>query len=62
MDDSKIIGIIALITSVGGSIIAVINHKKSRCGLCGKKLEISLDIDQTSPTIAPAPSQNQLPV
>ena len=49
MDDSKIIGIIALVMSVGGSIIAVINHKKSRCGLCGKKFEVSVDIENTTP-------------
>jgi hypothetical protein len=42
--------------SVGSTVIAVVNHKyvKSKC--CGRKIEISLDIgNTTSQTLTPTP-------
>jgi hypothetical protein len=30
-------------------IYIAINHKRSRCNLCGRKIEVSLDIDETTP-------------
>ena len=31
-------------------IYVALNHKRSRCNLCGKKIEVSLDVDETTPT------------
>ena len=51
MDSSTtgILAIIGVIVSVGGAIISVINHSRIRSNCFGKKLEVSLDIDKTSP-------------
>lgn len=49
MDENVIISIVALIVSVGGSIIAIINHKRLRSNCCGKKIEASIDIENTTP-------------
>lgn len=49
MDDSQVMTIIALVISVGGIVMGVINHKRIRSNCFGRKLEISLDIESTSP-------------
>lgn len=46
---SGILGLVAIIISVGGSILAVINHTRVRSTCCGKIAEASLDISQTTP-------------
>lgn len=46
---SGIIAIIGLVVSVGGSILAIINHRRIRSNCFGKKMEVSLDIEQTTP-------------
>jgi hypothetical protein len=40
------------ITSVLGVVYAAINHKRIRSNCCGKRLEASLDIDNTTPVKA----------
>jgi hypothetical protein len=52
MDPSGIIAIVSLVVAVGGSVLATINHTRIRSMCCGKKLEVSLDVDKTqaSPT------------
>ena len=49
---SSILSILALVVSIGGTIIGVINHKKIRSQCCGSKEIVlsSLDIDNTTPT------------
>jgi len=51
MDSSttSILAIIGVVVSVGGAIIGVINHSRIRSNCFGKKLEVSLDIDKTTP-------------
>lgn len=58
MDDSKILGILALLVSAGSVIIGAINHKRLRSSCCGKKTEVSIDIENTSPQLA---RRNSLP-
>ena len=48
---SGILGLVAIIVSVGGSILAVINHSRVRSSCCGRVGEISLDITQTTPPV-----------
>lgn len=50
MDQSSIIAIVSLVVATGGSVLAVINHTRIRSHCCGKKLEISLDVDKTQTT------------
>jgi len=42
----------AIVISFGVAykIYVALNHKRSRCNLCGKKIEVSVDIDETTPT------------
>jgi hypothetical protein len=57
MDQNGILSIIALVVSIGGSILALVNHKRIRSSCCGKTLEASLDVENTTPPIQPiAPS------
>jgi hypothetical protein len=46
---SSALSIGAIIVSLGGSVIAVINHKRIRSNCCGAKTEVSLDIENTVP-------------
>lgn len=49
MDQSEILGIVAIVISVGGSILGVINHKRIRSKCCGRELSASLDIEASTP-------------
>jgi hypothetical protein len=55
MDEQYIISIVAIVLSVGGTALAVVNHTRIRSVCCGKRLEVSLDVDRThpSPTVVP---------
>lgn len=46
---SSALAIGSLIVSLGGSILAVINHRRIRSNCCGTKTEVSLDIEATTP-------------
>lgn len=54
MDTYQILSIGSAVLSVGGVVLAIINHKRIRSHCCGRNAEISLDIDNTSP-ITPKP-------
>ena len=41
---------IVIAFGVAYKIYVALNHKRSRCNLCGKKIEVSLDVDETTPT------------
>jgi hypothetical protein len=49
MDTTGILSIVAIVTSVGGTILALVNHTRVRSMCCGKKLEVSLDVEKTTP-------------
>jgi hypothetical protein len=49
------LGIIAFLISSGGAIYAAINHKRVRMNCCGKKMDVSVDVDSTEPTAKVAP-------
>ena len=49
MDQSTAIAIAGIVISVGGSLLAVVNHKRIRSKCCDKKLEVSLDVESTTP-------------
>jgi hypothetical protein len=61
MEDNSIMAIAALVVSIGGSVLAIINHKRVRSGCCGHKVEISLDVENTTPP-APAPAPVPAPL
>jgi hypothetical protein len=49
-DSTTILSIVGIIISVGGALFTIINHKRCRSNCFGKKLEMSIDIDQTQPS------------
>jgi len=44
---NSVLSVIALIVSVGGTIIGIINHKRIVSKCCGRKADVSLDIQDT---------------
>lgn len=48
-DATAALAIIGVVVSVGGSILAIINHTRVRSVCCGNKLEVSLDVEKTTP-------------
>jgi hypothetical protein len=62
MDSNVILSWVAIVISVGSVIIGVINHKRIVSSCCGKKAEISFDINNTgsvSPTKLDKPVENK---
>jgi hypothetical protein len=49
MDSNNILSISAIVVSVGGAIITAINHTRIRSACCGRRLDVSLDIEKTTP-------------
>jgi hypothetical protein len=51
MDDltTKILSIVAVVVSVGGAALGIINHKRIRSTCCGHKGEVSIDVENTTP-------------
>jgi hypothetical protein len=50
MDSNSIMSIAAIVVSVAGSVLAVVNHKRIRSGCCGKEVVLSVDVESTTPT------------
>ena len=44
---NSVLSVIALVVSVGGTIIGIINHKRIVSKCCGRKADLSLDIQDT---------------
>jgi hypothetical protein len=55
MENSEIMGMVALIVSVGGTIIGIINHKRIKSHCCGKDVVASVDIESTTPKTSAPP-------
>jgi hypothetical protein len=49
MEQNGILAIVALLVSIGGTILGIVNHKRVVSNCCGKRLEASIDISQTTP-------------
>jgi len=47
---SNLLSIIGIAVSVGGALFTIVNHKRCRSNCFGKKLELSIDVDQTQPS------------
>lgn len=48
--DSGIIAIIGIVLSLGSTILALVNHKRIKSKCCGHNADISIDIENTTPT------------
>ena len=51
--DNTIIGFVGLLLSVTTVVMGIINHKRLRSSCCKKEIEVSFDVENTTP-----PSKN----
>lgn len=47
---SQVGGVLGIVITVVGIVYGAINHKRLRSNCCGRKIDISVDIDTTSPS------------
>lgn len=57
MENGDVLGLIAIIISVGTTIIGIVNHKKIRSKCCGRELSASVDIEPTTPPMRLMPTE-----
>ena len=57
---TDIMAIVSIVVSVVATVIGFINHRRIRSNCFGKKLEVSIDIDKTSPD-SQTPLQIKIP-
>lgn len=53
---TTIIAFTGLVLSVGTTVLTAINHRRIRSSCCRRELEVSLDIEQTTPPTSSHPS------
>jgi hypothetical protein len=49
LDTGNVLGIFAILFSIGGVIYTAVNHKRFRLKCCGKDLDVSVDVEDTTP-------------
>ena len=49
MSAEAITSYVAIAMRVGTAVIGIVNHKRVRSGCCNRRLEVSLDIEATTP-------------
>jgi len=49
MDQNGILSIVAIAVSIGGTILAIFNHRRVRSHCCGKDIVASIDVESTTP-------------
>jgi hypothetical protein len=59
MDTNNILGLTGFAISIAGVIYTAVNHKRVRSKCCGRLLEASLDVENTTP---PRPLEIKSPV
>jgi hypothetical protein len=46
---TAVVGYCSLVLSVGTIVLGVINHKRIRSNCCGHRVDVSLDVENTTP-------------
>jgi hypothetical protein len=49
MDTTNILGLVGFGVSILGAIYTAVNHKRVRSRCCGKTLDMSVDVENTTP-------------
>ena len=55
MDQNTVLSIVALVISIGGTIIGIVNHKRIVSKCYGRKADLSLDINDTRLEVPKSP-------
>jgi len=50
-DATSIVAIVGLVLSIGGTILATVNHRRVRSNCCGLPLIVSVDVESTTPPL-----------
>ena len=58
MDSTQALAISGVVFGLAGTIYGAINHRRVISNCCGRKLEVSLDIEPTTPKIRQAPEDS----
>ena len=58
---TNIISYLAFISGMSGAIYTALNHRRIRSNCCGKKIEASLDIENTTPPQGAPPGPIKVP-
>ena len=48
-DATGVLAIVSIVVSIGGTVLAMVNHTRIRSVCCGRKLDVSLDVERTTP-------------
>ena len=48
LDTGNVLGIFAILVSIGGVVYTAVNHKRFRMKCCGQNLDVSVDVEDTS--------------
>ena len=51
LDTTSILAMSALVLSVANTVLHAINHKRIRSECCGRKADISFDLENTTPKL-----------
>ena len=46
---TAVVGYVSILLSVGTIVFGAINHKRVRSSCCGHKVDVSLDVENTTP-------------
>jgi len=57
MDTTSTLSTVAIVVSGLGALFTAINHTRVRSACCGKKIEVSIDVDKTSPKVPQSSSE-----
>jgi len=52
MNAESIIGMVGFAISIVGLIVAAVNHTRIRSNCFGRKMEISIDVEKTTPVLS----------
>jgi hypothetical protein len=58
MDSTQALAISGVVFGVAGTIYGAINHRRVISNCCGRRVELSLDIEPTTPKIREAPKDS----
>jgi hypothetical protein len=55
METNGILGVSAVVISLSGVVYTALNHTRVRSVCCGRRIDMSIDIDKTTPPPIRAP-------
>jgi len=60
MQSTEVMVSLSLVLGIVSNIIHIVNHHRIRSNCCGRKVDVSFDIETTTPPIKSTPDQNAI--